>query len=173
MYLYRGTETKGFDLPAPQYTNLVAGVKFPNTYGQLVDVKGVTKVTASGLPSGLSFKKASNGKYYVSGTPNKVQTTTAAFKALNKAGKVVATTKVKFTVRAPKVSFAMDPFYVIQPSVPTNIPVVVNSECAYTVKASALPSGLKLVKGSAGYSISGTATLLNDSFDYAQSDDLH
>ena len=158
VYLYRGTETKGFDLPAPQYTNLVAGVKFPNTYGQLVDVKGVTKVTASGLPSGLSFKKASNGKYYVSGTPNKVQTTTAAFKALNKAGKVVATTKVKFTVRAPKVSFAMDPFYVIQPSVPTNIPVVVNSECAYTVKTSALPAGLKLVKGYAGYSISGTAT---------------
>ena len=158
VYLYRGTETKGFDLPAAQYTNLVAGVKFPTTYGQLVDVKGVSKVTASGLPSGLSFKKAKDGRYCISGTPDKVQTTTAAFKALDKKGKVVATTKVKFAVRAPAVGFAMDDFYIIQPSIPTNIPVVVTSECAYTVKASGLPAGLKLVKNADGYAISGTAT---------------
>ena len=158
VYLYRGTKAKGFELPASEYTNLVAGVKFPTTYGQLVDVKGVAKVTASGLPSGLSFKKAKNGKYYVAGTPNKVGTKTATFKALDKKGKVVATTKVRFAVRAPAVGFVMDGFYLVQPSVPTNIPIVVTSECAYTVKASNLPDGLKLVKGSDGYAITGTAT---------------
>lgn len=160
VYLYRGTKSKGFQLPWTQYTNLVAGVALPSAVGTIVNVSGAYKVTASGLPSGLKLKKNKSGKYYISGTPSKVQSTTATFTVKNKKGKKLATTKVKFAVRAPKVAILTEPFYVIQPGVATNLPVTVEAECTYTMKASNLPTGLKLVKNASTghYSLKGTPT---------------
>lgn len=155
---YRGTKSKGFHLPQPSYTNLVAGVKVPTTYGEIVGVSGAKTVTAKGLPSGLSLKSKS-GKYYVAGTPNKAQTATATFTVKNAKGKTLATTKVRFAVRAPNVSFAMDPMYILQPGIQTNIAITVESECAYTLKASGLPAGMKLVMNKNGtYKLSGNPT---------------
>lgn len=159
VYLYRGTETNGFNLPETAYTNLVAGVKLPTTYGTVVGVKGTAKVVAKSLPSGISLKKNKSGKYYLTGTPTAVQTKTASFVCQNSKGKTLATTKVKFSVRAPQVAFAMEPFHVVQPNVQTNLPVVIESECPYTVKASGIPAGLKLVRNSDGtYRLSGKPT---------------
>ena len=164
VYLHRGTNKSGFVLPCTSYTNLVAGAKVSAVYGTIVNVKKAAKVTAKNLPAGLSLKKARNGRYYVTGTPSKVQTTTATFSVLNAKGKTLAATKVKFSVRAPIVSFAMEPMYILTPGVQTNIPVKVESECAYKLAVSGQPKGLKLVANADGtYSLSGKPTTPGES----------
>jgi len=160
VYLYRGTEKTGFVLPRTSYTNLVAGVGLKASYGTIVNVKKAAKVTAKNLPDGLSLKKAKDGRYYVSGTPTQAQTKTATFYVLNTKGQTLAKTQVRFSVRAPRVTFALDPMYILQPNLQTNVPITVEAECAYTLTATtALPSGLKLVKNADGtYRLSGKPT---------------
>ena len=159
VYLFRGTTTKGFNLPRKDYRDLVSGVKLSAQYGEIVGVTGGEKVTASGLPSGLSLK-VKNGRYYVTGTPKAaIDAKTVKFKVLNAAGKTLATTKVVFAVREPIMAFALESAYELPCGKKAEIPVEMEAECAYTLKASGLPKGLSLVaKGDGTYAIEGKPT---------------